>query len=410
MKGVFLIVDGLADLPCSVLNDKTPLEYAKTPNLDELAKKSKIGFCYTVKEGVVPSSDSGVISLFGYDFTEEKRGSLESAGVGVKLKNGDLALRCNFATIDNLEDGEILDRRAGRTLTTKEARALAESINKGVKLPFKFEFIPSVQHRGVLVIKGGFSDNITGVEITNKGKLEWARSLDDEDDSKLAAELVNSFVRQSHYILDKHKINTERARKGLYSANIILCRGAGSEPLKFKKLKGKWIGLGYMPLEIGIARTLGMDVYKFKYPKLKGMDVYSNLYHGLNLAIKYSKRMLKWKKNKYDYFYVHIKETDIPGHDNKPIDKVKMIEILDEKFISFLKDYIKDGKLIITADHTTACRKKAHSNEPVPVLVYNGNPGVENKEKRFTEGEGLRGKRINPRNMLDNYLFDGKKN
>ena len=404
MKGVFVIIDGSADLPCFQLNEKTPLEFAKTPNLDQIAFNSKIGYCFTVKEGVVPSSDTGVISLFGYDYLNEKRGPLESAGLGLKLRNGDLAFRCNFATIDNLEDGNILDRRAGRTLLTSEAKELAKTINERVKLPFKFEFYSSVQHRGVLIIRGGFSDNISGVESNQKDKLEWAKPLDEEDDSKLSAELVNSFVRQSNELLDKHSVNVGRAKRGLYSANVILCRGAGSEPLRLKKLRGKWIGLGYMPLEIGIMREIGIDVYRFKYPRLKSIDVYSNLYNGLNKAIKYAKRMLKWKRKKYDYFYIHFKETDIPGHDNKPLEKVKMIEIIDQKFFGFLKEYVGDGKLIVTADHTTACKKKAHSSEPVPVLYYNGTE-LDDKEKKFSEVQGLKGKRISSRKLLENYMF-----
>src|SRR3989344_2184004 len=290
MKGVFVILDGVADLPCKALNEKTPLEAAETPNLNEIASKSRIDYCYTVKEGYVPESDAGVISLLGYDIVHEKRGSLEAVGVGVKLRNGDLALRCNFATVDSLDDKycNILDRRAGRTLTTREAELLAKEINENVTLPFPFRFIPAVQHRGVLVIRGGFSDNITKVDATENGKLVWAKPLDDEEDSKLAADLINMFVRRSHEVLDKHHINLERVRKGLFSANILLCRGAGNEVPRFKKLKGKWVAAGYMPLEIGIAKATGMEVHPISYPKLKGIDVYENLYEGLKKDIKHS--------------------------------------------------------------------------------------------------------------------------
>ena len=129
MKGVFVILDGVADLPCSVLGDKTPLEYAKTPNLDEIANKSRIDYCFTVKEGVAPQSSSAIVSLLGYDPNFAPRGQIEAHGIGVKLKNGDLAFRCNFATIEGLDNLNIIDRRAGRTLTTKEAKILAKAIN-----------------------------------------------------------------------------------------------------------------------------------------------------------------------------------------------------------------------------------------------------------------------------------------
>lgn len=411
MKGIFVILDGVADESVSSLGDKSPLEAAKTPNLDEIAKKSRIDYCYTVKEGVAPESSAAIVSLLGFDPNFAPRGPIEAIGLGVKLKNGDLAFRCNFATIDDLKSLNVLDRRAGRTLTTEEARILAKAINENVKLQFKFEFYPSIQHRGVLVIRGGFSDNISNVDpaygskgsaVGTEGKLAFSKPLDDEEDSKLASELVNSFVRQSFEVLDKHPINIARAKKGLYSANVILCRDAGNSPIKFKKLPGKWMCLGYMPLEIGVGESAGMSIYKFKYPRLKGIDVYGNLYEGLEDAIKYAKKMLWWNKNKYDYFYIHFKETDVPGHDNKPLDKIKMIEMLDKDFFSYLKKFIGDAKLIITADHATPCKKKAHSADPVPVLIY---PQEKESEKRFTEKEGLKGKKLSGRNLLKNNLF-----
>jgi 2,3-bisphosphoglycerate-independent phosphoglycerate mutase len=402
MKGIFVIMDGVADKPCQVLGNITPLQAAKTPNLDALAKKGKLDYCYTVKEGYSPESDAGVISLLGYDFVFEQRGPLEALGVGVKLTNGDLAFRCNFATIDDL------DRRAGRNLTTKEARVLANAINENVKLPFPFEFIPTIQHRAVLVIRGGFSDNISNVDVDKKGKLAFAHSEDDDDESaELSAEVLNSFIRQSHKILDDHAINLVRSRKGFYSANAILCRGAGSKVPRFKKLKGRWMGLGYMPLEKGIAKATGMESYNFRYPKLKGIDAYANLYDGLKAATKYAGRMISWYKKKQDYFYVHFKECDLPGHDNKPLDKVKMIEMIDEGFFSYVRKLVEKDeklKLIVTADHSTPCVNKGHSADPVPVLSLPGKDGKE-KEQRFTEEQGMEGKKILGRKLLAEKFF-----
>jgi 2,3-bisphosphoglycerate-independent phosphoglycerate mutase len=410
MKGVFVIMDGIADEPCSVLGEKTPLEAAKTPHLDALAGKSELKHCYTLKEGVAPESSSAVVSLLGYDPSSAARGTLEAMGWGIKLKNGDLALRCNFATLQDLESGTILDRRAGRTLSSKEAAKLAETLNKEVKLPFPFTFYSTVQHRGVLVLRGGFSDNISNADPYYKGgmvnshsvdKLLFSKPLDDEEDSKLSAELVNSFVRQSFEVLAKHPINIARAKKGLYAANVVFCRDAGNEPIKFKKLRGTWMALTYMPLEAGISSAAGMEVYRFAYPSMSGTDVYDHLYAGLKKAIKYAIRMLRKYKDSHDYFYIHFKETDIPGHDNKPLDKVKMIELLDARFFSFLRKFIGQYHLVITGDHTTACRKSAHTDGPVPVLVYPSKGSA----LRFTEGEGRKGKRISPSVLLEQCLF-----
>ena len=153
MKGVFIILAGIADEPCRALGQATPLQAAKTPNIDALAKKSRIDYCYSVKEGVAPESSSALISLLGYNPNFVSRGVLEAQGAGIKLTKGDLALRVNFATIDDLEDGNILDSRAGRTLTTKESSILAKAINENVKLPFKFEFYPTTQHKGLVIFR-----------------------------------------------------------------------------------------------------------------------------------------------------------------------------------------------------------------------------------------------------------------
>ncbi|MBU0760271.1 MAG: phosphoglycerate mutase [Nanoarchaeota archaeon] len=414
MKGIFIILDGVSDLPCKILGQKTPLETAKTPNLDFLSSKGKLDYCYTVKENVAPQSQSAVVSLFGKDPNLAPRGSLEAQGAGLTLANGDLAFRTNFATIDDLNNLNIIDRRAGRTLTTKEARILAKAINEKVKLSCKFEFIPTVHHRGVLVFRGGFSDNITNLDpeygrgIVNPNsdnKVHFSHAVDDEEDSEFSAELLNNFTRQSFKILDNHPINKKRAGKGLHAANIILSRDAGNKPVKFKKLKGKWAAFCYMPLEIGIAKSLNMDIFKFKPPKLKSMDVYANLFSGLKGFMKFSTKKLKKNKNKYDYFYIHFKKTDTPGHDNKPLEKVKMIELLDQKFFSFLKEFIGENKLIITADHTTSCEQKAHTADPVPVLTYPISGKKKNPNQRFTEQDSKTGRKILGRKLLEQNLF-----
>lgn len=417
MKGVFVILDGVADEPSRVLGQITPLQAANTPNLDWFSERSKIDYCYPLKEGVIPQSSSAVVSLLGKDPAEISRGMLEAKGAGIQVKRGDLAFRCNFGTVEDIETKELMDRRAGRTLTTKEAKILAEAINKEVKLPFDFEFKTTVQHRAVLVFKGGFSDNISNIDpdygfgttLANpSNKFSFSKPLDEEDDSKLASDLVNSFVRKSHLVLDEHLLNKERARKGLFSANFILCRDAGIETKSYKKLKGKWMGLGYMPLERGIIKATKMDTYSFSYPTMKGIDAYSNLYDGLNKAIKNAIKMLKRYKKSHDYFYIHFKETDTPAHDNKPLEKTKMIEILDKKFFSFLRKFLEknDAKMVLTSDHTTSSRLKRHAENPVPVLFYNPNEKSKiSEEKRFTEEEGLKGKKIMGRKLLEKTLF-----
>lgn len=374
MKGLLVIIDGLGDLPHYQLGGKTPLQIANKSNLDFISKHSKLGFMYPVKENVVPESDTAVLSVLGNKMMKDTRGPLESVGAGLKTMRGDLAIRTNFATISGKH---IIDRRVGRTLTTYEATQLAKAINNNVKLPCKFIFKNTIQHRGVLVLKGAFSDNITNTDPEYHGKtkmvlkpqFKFSEPLDEDENSKYTADLVNEFIEQSHKILKEHPINKARVKKGFYPANILITRDAGVKVPEIKQFK-KWAAVVAMPLEIGIAKTSGMDVFSFDYPQMKDFDVYRNLHIGLEVTCDNAVRFIKSNFKKYNYIYVHLKETDVPGHDNKPFEKIKMIEQIDRSFFSKIVDFLKNNKInvIVTADHSTPCKLKSHSADPVPVL------------------------------------------
>jgi 2,3-bisphosphoglycerate-independent phosphoglycerate mutase len=396
MKGVLVIIDGMGDLPNKQLSEKTPLEAADTPNLDFLATRGEMGYMYPVRPGFIPESDEAIVSMFGNELVSSSRGQLEVRGTNIKLTRGDLALRVNFATISSLEKGEVIDRRAGRTLTTAEAEGLAKAIRK-IKLPCEFVFQPTVQHRGVLVLRGGFSDNISGNDMTyvegkNKSdeKVLVSKPFDEEENTYYTTNILNDFLEKVYEVLNTHPINVERKRKGLMPANYLLVRGAGIEPPKLKQYK-KWVSPSSMPLEIGFSRASGMKTFHLEQPKLKKLDVYANLYESMARAVKFSIRTLKKHKKTSDYAYVHIKETDLPGHDNKPFEKKEMIEYLDKTLFSFLKKFAPANKIkvVVTADHSTPCKLKAHSADPVPVLLYDDSPP---QAKRFGETEARKGK------------------
>ncbi|GBE19769.1 cofactor-independent phosphoglycerate mutase [archaeon BMS3Abin17] len=412
MKGILVIIDGMGDLPNKLLGEKTPLEDADTPNMDFLATRGEMGLLYPVKPGFIPESDEAIVSIFGNDLMFSTRGQLEARGAGIDLTRGDLAMRVNFATIDSLEDKNIIDRRAGRTLTTEEAEILAKALNK-INLPCKFVFEPTVQHRAVLVFRGGFSDNITGNDATyvqgkskEVNKISNCKPMDEEDNSQYSANIVNEFIGKAFEILNKHPINNERRRKGLLPANYLLVRGAGSEKPKLKPYK-KWLSPSYMPLEIGFSEVCGMKVVTFDYPKLESLDSYENLYEGLEKACNFSIKALKKNHKDFDYAYIHIKETDLPGHDNKPVEKKTMIEYIDKTLIKFIRKFAPPNKIkvLITADHSTPCKLKHHSADPVPVLFYNNSIP---KEKKFSEKEAARGTlgRINGKDLFKKIGFN----
>ena len=396
MKGVLVILDGLGDLPLRQFNEKTPIDAADMPNLDFLAARGEMGWMYPVKPGFVPESDEAIVSIFGNNQIDSTRGQLEARGSDLKLIRGDLAFRANFATIDSLEEGNIIDRRAGRTLTTGEAEELSKSLNK-MSMSVKFIFKSTVQHRAALVFKGGFSDNVSGNDFTylqgksiNVNKIGYCKPLDDDENSQYSANIANEFIEKAHKILDVHPINQERRKRGLLPANYVLIRGAGIEVPKLKIYR-RWAAVAYMPLEIGFSKLSGMKVYSFDYPKLKGLDAYKNLHDGLEKACDFAQKIIKKVNGDSDYVYVHIKETDLPGHDNKPIEKKIMFEYIDKTLFKFLRKFAPPNniKIVVTGDHSTPCRLKGHSADPVPVLLYNNS---ELKEKHFSEAEAAKGK------------------
>lgn len=409
MKGILVILDGIGDLPDNQLNGQTPLESAKTPNLDFLATRGEMGYMYPVRMNFIPESDEAIVSIFGNNLLSSTRGWLESKGEGFDLKRGDLAFRANFATID--DKNNILERRAGRTLTAEEANLLAIAINK-IKMPIKFEFKPSVQHRAVLIFRGGFSDNITGNDLTyikgksyEQKKLMLVKPLDELENTQYTANLVNQFLEKVKEVLTNHPINLERKKRGLMPANFILIRGAGIEKPILKQYR-KWMSIAYMPLEKGFSEFSGMRVFSFSYPKLKKLDAYENLYAGLKKVCKFSIKTLKKNYKKFDYAYIHIKETDLPGHDNKPFEKKEMIEYLDKTLFKFLKIFAppKKIKVVVTADHSTPCKLKEHTADPVPVLFYNDSIP---RAKKFCEKEARKGElgQMNGNDLLKKVGF-----
>lgn len=388
-KILYVVLDGLGDLPLKELNNKTPLEAALTPNLDLLAQKGRTGLVYPVARGIAPESDIAVISLLGYDAHKyyTGRGPLESFAEGLTVNDGDVAFRVNFATAQ--QDGKtIKDRRVGRDLSTDEATALAKEINAKVILSNGiFEFKNTIGHRGVLVIRGirnrlsGWITNTDpaydreGVFGVAKEKFDnfLAESVpmpgyESAVEAKEAALLLNEFTQKSHKVLNESAVNKKRISENKLSANIILSRDAGDHLPKFPKIDTlhnmRFGSFVQMPVEKGIALLTGMEI----------IDVPDSTGH---LDVDYP----VWAKialdsiSKYDGIYVHIKGPDEPAHDGDFMKKKEIIEAIDKFFFTslFTKLDINNTIVAVTADHSTVCAIKAHSADPVPLLVSGGN-------------------------------------
>jgi 2,3-bisphosphoglycerate-independent phosphoglycerate mutase len=407
MKKLFYVVlDGLGDLPISKLGDKTPLEFADTPNMDNLAKLGKTGRMFSVAKGIAPQSDIAVISILGYDPDEfyTGRGPLESYAEGLAVNDGDLALRVNFATA---EGRNIIDRRVGRNLSTEEANQLAKAINAEVKLtsiPSTFEFKSTIGHRGVLVIRskeGKLCGEIENVDPAyyRIGKLGVAKEKFDDivqeskpvegyenvPEAQNAAKLVNEFVRKSHEVLENSPINQRRSAEKKLKANLILARDAGDCLPKFPPFKERFhinfATFVEMPVERGIAKLMNIEIVELPQPSG-------------DLAADYqlrAKMALDEIKN-YDGLYIHIKGPDEPAHDGKVKEKVESIELIDKNFFGpLLKDLdLKESIITVTADHSTPCSIKAHSDDPVPLLIAGGYIEPDNTTN-FSEKECKKG-------------------
>jgi 2,3-bisphosphoglycerate-independent phosphoglycerate mutase len=401
-KLIYVVIDGMGDLPIKELGGRTPLEFADTPNMDGLAAKGKLGLMYTVGKGIAPESDVGVISILGYDPYKYHvgRGPLEAYGAGLDMKNGDLALRCNFATLG--EGREIIDRRVGRNLTTEEAALLSEAVNKRVKLdshPASFRFKNTLGHRGVLIIKSKkttLSGNITNTDPAYervaglgvaKAEIEMVvkecKPLEDTEAASISAQLVNEFTEKSRAVLDRHKVNLERASKGNLKANGILSRDAGDELPEFfnlnKRYGVRFVCLADMPVERGISRLAGMALVEIPPPSA---DIEADM--------KFRAKRLMDLLPSYDCFYIHLKGPDEPGHDGEFERKSQIIAGIDKHFFGRILPEVdlKETLICITADHATPCILKGHSDDPVPLLVAgagvkpNGSRGFSEKACR----------------------------
>lgn len=402
-KLLYIVLDGLGDTPSPTLGNKTPLEAAATPHMDSLAARGRLGLMHTVGEGIAPESDIAVISILGYDAERyyTGRGPLECYASGLEVREGDLAYRVNFATLG--EGTRIKDRRVGRNLTSEEASLLCREINERVRLDgARFWFKNTVGHRGVLVIRseeGKLSGFVTNTDPAYERRgvfgVAKARFEDvllrcgpmeghDTPEARRAAELTNQFTERSHEVLAASEVNRRRTAQGKLPANVIVSRDAGDRLPSFPKLRDIFgLRLGSfveMPVERGIALLTGMEVVELL---LEG-----NVERDYPLQAERALQEL----DRFDGLYIHIKGPDVPGHDGDVEGKKRSIEKIDSLFFGPLLRKLDLTRTVIavTADHSTPCALKAHSADPVPLLIAGA--GVEPDGLRsFGEGTCRKG-------------------
>jgi 2,3-bisphosphoglycerate-independent phosphoglycerate mutase len=411
---LYVCLDGLGDDPIPEFDGRTPLEAADTPNLDALARAGRTGLVTTVGPGIAPESDIGVFGILGYDPKEEHpgRGILEAIGIGMDVRDGDLAYRTNFATA---AWPEIIDRRVGRDLSSEEAHALADEVNERFHLPdATFELRATVEHRGALVIRTSDGSPLSAA-VTNtdpayaregnlgvalesfEPRVVEAEPLEDTAQARLAADLTNTFVAGTAKVMDASEVNERRRAQGKLPANVILTRDGGDHRPHLQPIDERfgmpWGCFVEMPVERGISIALGMD--PVDAPRLDPV--------GFGQAA--DEAYAAWGSlaadalEGYQALYVHIKGPDVPAHDGRAEDKRDVISAIDQAFFGEVLPRIGDRTVVaVTADHATSCVRRAHTADPVPLLLSGAGVTADGSESFGEEacGRGSLGLLLGP--------------
>ncbi len=338
-KIVMLVADGLGGLPIEP-GGPTELEAAKTPNLDALAKRGVQGSMYPIAPGITPGSGPGHLGLFGYDPVKHLigRGALEATGVGFKLGPNDVAIRCNFCTLD--AEGNISDRRAGR-IPSEESAPLAIKLRK-VKIADVQVFVePVKEHRFVVIFRGeGLGGHVADTDPQKTG-VPPLDPVAQDGPSHRTAEVAKEFVAQAQKLLaDQPK------------ANGLTMRGFSAAPkiASYEENYGlKAAAIAVYPMYKGLAQLVGMEIVGEPTSLSDEIDVLEKAWHD------------------YDFFFVHFKYTDSRGEDGNFAEKARMIEHLDAIVPRIVA--LKPMVLIVTGDHSTPARLASHSWHPVPTLL-----------------------------------------
>jgi len=359
-KIVMLVADGLGGLPQQP-GGPTELETANTPNLDDLARQGVQGQAIPILPGITPGSGPGHLGLFGYDPLEYLigRGALEATGIGFELLDGDVAIRCNFCTLDS--DGNIADRRAGR-IPTEQSTALVEKLRE-VNIPGITIFVEPVrEHRFVVVLRGeGLGGNVldTDPQATGVPPLDPVAT---NPDSEKTVEIAKEFLLQAKAILaDQPK------------ANFHTMRGFAAKPAlpPYDEVYGlRAAAIAVYPMYKGLARLVGMDIV------------------GQAQTLDDQVDLLKQHWDDYDFFFLHYKYTDSTGEDGNFEARVQRFEDFDICLPKVAA--LNPTVLIVTGDHSTPAMLSSHSWHPVPTLLVSDCCRTDQCEA-FSERESLRG-------------------
>lgn len=377
MKYIVILADGAADTPVPELNGKTPLEAAKKPNIDALAQKGEVGTVVTVPEGFPPGSDVANLSVFGYDPQKyyTGRSPLEAASVGVPLTLTDTTFRANVVTLSDEDDyaaKKMVDYSSDE-ISTEEAHILIDAVNRELSCE-EYEFFGGTSYRHLLV----WHNKENNFKLTPPHDIS-GRVIGDYLPKD---EVILNLMKKSYDILKDHPVNKARVQKGLHPANSVWIWGNGTKPnldtyaSKFG-LKGTVISA--VDLIKGIGYCAGLNV-----AEVKGATgtVHTNFDGKANAAINAL-------KSGDDFVYVHLEAADEAGHRHETENKVKAIELIDQKIVAPIVSYLKESgegyNILLMPDHPTPLEIMTHTSDPVPYIIYKSSKTVVSGVDSYTE-------------------------
>lgn len=387
MKHIIILGDGMADWPVKSLGNKTLLQVAHTPYMDKLARMGRTGRLVTVANGFHPGSEVANMSVMGYNLPKvyEGRGPLEAASIGVDLKPGEMAMRCNIICIE----GDLLKNHSAGHITTPEADILVKYLQEKLGNE-RVHFYTGVQYRHLLVIKGG--DKRIDCTPPHDVPLKPYRPLmvkpmpgtehitQPEGGAELTpqqtADLINDLIIRSQKLLENHPLNLKRKAEGKDPANSIWPWSPGYRPqMEPLAVKYPQIRKGSVISAVDLINGIGY------YAGLRRLTVEgaTGLYD-TNYENKAAAALEALKTD--DFVYLHVEASDEAGHEGDVDLKIRTIENLDSRAIGPIYEAVKDWDepvaIAVLPDHPTPCKLRTHTAEPVPFLIWY--PGIEPDE------------------------------
>lgn len=376
MKYIVVLGDGMADEPIGELGGRTPLQAARTPVMDTMAKVSEQGIAYTVPKNLPAGSDVANLAMLGYDPQKyySGRSPLEALSIGVDMKDTDIALRCNIVTLsedETYEEKTIIDHSSGE-ITTEEARVLIDAVKKELETD-EFQYYPGVSYRHLTIWDHGETVELTPPhDILGKRIGEYL-----PEETKLREMMEKSFD-----ILDRHPINEKRREMGLNPANSIWFWGVGTRPAldDFEEKTGK---KGAMVSAVDLLKGIAVGTHMLNLDVEGATGGLDTNYKGKAMAAVDS-----LTKDGADVVYIHVEAPDEMGHQGSVENKVKAIEFLDDQVIRVVAEELKkrgeDFRMLIGPDHPTPISIRTHSKDPIPFMIYDSTKEMKG-QKEYSE-------------------------